>query len=83
MTSTAIKLARELCICAVVDGRIVPAMPSEGLFIRQLETFYAKAQAQALENAAEWFDERGDEDWFSGGVRDELRRMAEELERGA
>lgn len=74
VTSPAIKLARELCICAVVDGCIVPARPSEGLFIRQLERFYTKAQAQALRDAA---------DEVAGGwPADHLRHMAEERERG-
>ena len=74
MTSPVIKLARELCICAVVDGCIVPARPSEGLFIRQLERFYTKAQAQALRDAA---------DEVAGGwPADHLRHMAEERERG-
>ena len=77
MTFPAIKLARELCICAVVDGRIVPAIPSEGLFIRQLERFYAKAQAQALRDAAEAALQDGDNFVFT--VR--LKQMAEELEK--
>lgn len=79
VTSPAIKLARELCICAVVDGCIVPARPSEGLFIRQLERFHTKAQAQALRDAAEKLDEQIHDvtdsvEW--------LRRMADELEAG-
>lgn len=79
MTSPAIKLAKELCICAVVDGRIVPAIPSEGLFIRQLEIFYTKAQAQALRDAADAVHDDYGCDVDSAA---KLRRMAEERERG-
>lgn len=79
VTSPAIKLARELCICAVVDGCIVPARPSEGLFIRQLERFYTKAQAQALRDAADAvYDDYG----MDVDSATKLRHMAEERERG-
>lgn len=85
MTSPAIKLARELCLCAVVDGRIVPAMPSEGLFIRQLEAFYRRAQVQALRDAAESVtliapELQADDRYY---FREQLRRKADELERKA
>lgn len=80
MTSPAIKLAKELCMCLSAGGEIIaPASVSESLLIRQLETFYAKSQAQALRDAAEKLDEQIHDvtdsvEW--------LRRMADELEAG-
>ena len=75
MTSPAIKLAKE---CGL------PAADIESLQEHQpefLASFYTKAQAQALRNAAEWFGEEYGYELVSHTDVD-LRRMAEELERG-
>lgn len=69
MTSPAIKLAKE---CGL------PAADIESLQEHQpefLASFYTKAQAQALRNAADDYHKDCD-------CTDYLRRMAEELERG-
>jgi hypothetical protein len=44
----------------------------------RLETFYRRAQAQALREAATWFAPAGLYD--AGRVKEHLRRMADELE---
>lgn len=76
MTSPAIRLARE---CGIYNPSGDPSKVFYG-YAEELETFYAKAQAQALRDAAEFFA------FFDatkrGGIIAELRRMAEELERG-
>lgn len=80
MTSPAIKLARE---CGIYGGKVQNIEGEEGYWVndvseKTMERFYAKAQAQALRDAAAWFERNGWDD-----VQRELRRMAEELERGA
>ena len=72
MTSPAIKLAKE---CGL------PAADIESLQEHQpefLASFYTKAQAQALRDAAEISDQQD----RVGATGDYLRRMADELERG-
>lgn len=69
MTSPAIKLARE-CGAGLVWGWW--AMSEE-----ELDRFYAKVQAQALRDAAAWFDEHETDSAAH------LRRMADEKEKKA
>lgn len=81
MTSPAVQLAME---CGAVEnpwafsGEIFKCT----LVSKQLERFYARAQAQALLDAAHWFDMHWgtSNDWTAHEVDTELRRMAEELE---
>lgn len=68
MTSPAIQLARE---CGAT-GELVGEMPEWDFLEVQLETFYAKAQAQALRDAAKDLD---------GLEADYLNALADELEK--
>lgn len=62
----------------------VPAFKNDFWTVTQeeLERFYVKAQAQALRDAAEWFDDGYDYSAANTTARN-LRRMADELERKA
>lgn len=73
MTSPAIRLAKE---CNVKwHSHISTAVTVYEFYPNELETFYAKAQAQALRNAADDYHKDCD-------CTDYLRRMAGDLEAG-
>lgn len=77
MTSPAIELARK---CGLPSADIEALQEHQPEF---LETFYARAQAQALENTANEFDNHREADGRSIQFANALRRMAEELEHKA
>ena len=75
----ALRLAKELCLCAEINGvHVRPSQTTIALYERQLETFYRRAQALALRDAAAWFAPAGLYD--AGRVKEHLRRMAAKLE---
>jgi hypothetical protein len=70
----ALKLAKE---CGIRDN-IHDDAAMDYISNTRLETFYRRAQAQALREAATWFAPAGLYD--AGRVKEHLRRMADELE---
>lgn len=71
----ALELAKE---CGIRDN-IHDDAAMDYISNARIETFYAKAQAQALRDAAVWFAPTGL--YNAGRVKEHLRRLADALEK--